>query len=69
MTLTELRLACARAGIRVWAEPGQLRVKAPAGAVTPEIRAAMAARKQGLLALLAAPHGEYPPLTSSHRSL
>ena len=69
MTLTELRLACARAGIRVWAEPGQLRVKAPAGAVTPEIRAAMAARKQELLALLAAPHGEFSPLSSSQRSL
>ena len=69
MTLTELRLACARAGIRVWAEPGQLRVKAPAGAVTAEIREALAARKQELLALLAAPHGEFSPLSSSQRSL
>ncbi len=69
MTLTELRLACARAGIRVWAEPGQLRVKAPAGAVTAEIRAALAARKQELLALLAAPHGEFSLLSSSQRSL
>jgi hypothetical protein len=69
MTLSELRLACARAGIRVSAEQGQLRVKAPAGAATPEIRAALATRKQEFLALLAAPHKEFSPLSSSQRSL
>jgi amino acid adenylation domain-containing protein len=69
MTLSELRQACARAGIRVSAEQGQLRVKAPAGAATPEIRAALATRKQEFLALLAAPHKEFSPLSSSQRSL
>ena len=69
MTLTELRLACARAGIRVSAEQGQLRVKAPAGAVTPEIRAALSARKEEFLAFLATPQAELSPLSSSQRSL
>jgi len=69
MTLTELRLACARAGIRVSAEQGQLRVKAPAGAVTAEIRAALSARKEEFLAFLATPQAELSPLSSSQRSL
>ena len=69
MTLTELRLACARAGIRVSAEQGQLRVKAPAGAVTSEVRAALSARKEEFLAFLATPQAELSPLSSSQRSL
>ena len=47
--LGELR----RRGIRVWAEDGRLRMSAPAGAATPEIREQLALHKQAILALLA----------------
>ena len=69
MTRDELLHACARLGVKLLVEHDHLRVRAPAGAVTPEMRAALTAHKAALLEHLAAPHDEIAPLSSAQRSL
>ena len=69
MTHDALLHACARLGVKVTLENGNLRVRAPAGAVTPELRAALALHKPALLAHVAAPHDEIAPLSLAQRSL
>lgn len=56
MTVGEL----AARGIHLWAEDGRLRYRAPAGVLTPEIRAYLHAHKAELIALLSEPR-TYPP--------
>src|SRR5687767_12217343 len=51
-----------RAGIRVWVEQGQLRFRAPQGAMTDERRAALRAHKDDIVSHLNA--GGFPRLTA-----
>jgi len=69
MSRDDLLHACARHGIKLFLEGGALRVRAPAGAVTPEIRAALTEHKAALLEHLAGPHDELAPLSPAQRSL
>jgi natural product biosynthesis luciferase-like monooxygenase protein/amino acid adenylation domain-containing protein len=69
MTRDDLLHACARLGIKLAVEAGALRVRAPAGVVTPELRTALAEHKPALLEYLAAPHDELAPLSPAQRSL
>src|SRR5207253_6081793 len=57
LTPTSLLSACAGRGIVLFVDGGRLRFRAPAGAMTPELRAAVVAHKAALLAHLAA----HPP--------
>lgn len=57
MTLTALLEETARLGIRLEARGGRLHVEAPAGAVTPALRDALAQQKPALLAQLAPARG------------
>jgi amino acid adenylation domain-containing protein len=50
----------AAAGVKLWVEGGALRFRAPPGALTPELRAALQARKAELMARLGA--GEAAPI-------
>ena len=59
----------ARLGVKLSLEGSSLRVRAPAGAVTPELRAALTTHKAALLEYLAAPHDEIAPLLPAQRSL
>ncbi|MEN3161413.1 amino acid adenylation domain-containing protein [Tistrella mobilis] len=53
MTATDLLARVAGAGIQLWSENGELRFRAPKGALTPELRAEIGARRAELIALLA----------------
>ena len=53
MTLTELHALLERLGVELSARGERLHYKAPAGVLTPEIKAALAAHKPALLAMLA----------------
>ena len=53
MTLTELHALLERLGVELSARGERLHYKAPAGVLTPEIKAALAAHRPALLALLA----------------
>jgi hypothetical protein len=57
MTTAELLTDFRRAGVELFADAGRLSFRAPAGAVTPSMREAAAARREKLLALLVAPNG------------
>ena len=52
MTSVELVMRLRELGVRIWAEGEQLRFSAPQGALTPQLRAELAERKQELLLLL-----------------
>ena len=53
VTAAELLAHLERLEVRVWAEGDQLRLSAPKGAISPELRAMLVERKAELLALLA----------------
>ena len=53
MTITAVMAEVGRLGITIAAEGEYLRVRAPTGVVTPELREALAANKLDLMALLA----------------
>ena len=55
MTLTELHALLERLGVELSASGERLHYKAPAGALTPEVKAALATHKPALLARLADP--------------
>jgi hypothetical protein len=55
VTARELLASLRRSGIEVSVREDRLRVEAPRGAVTPEIRQRLADRKQELIELLSAP--------------
>ena len=55
MTLTELHALLGRLGVELTARGDRLHYKAPAGALTPEVKAALATHKPALLARLADP--------------
>ena len=55
MTATELLTTCRQVGIRLEARGDRLRYEAPAGSLTPELRATLTEHKAELLSLLAAP--------------
>jgi sulfur transfer complex TusBCD TusB component (DsrH family) len=57
MTLRDLLTETRNAGIQLEARGDRLHVEAPAGAVTPELRAALVAHKPDLLAVLAPSRG------------
>lgn len=63
MTFDALMNALHSAGVRVWREGESLRVDAPAGALTGDLRDAMRRHKAGLLALHADPR---PDLEDDH---
>jgi amino acid adenylation domain-containing protein len=50
MTADQLVALCSSRGIRLWAEGGRLRYEAPEGALTPDLRALLAARRESLIA-------------------
>lgn len=52
MTAGELLSHCTDRGIRLWAEDGKLRYQAPEGALTADLRALLAAQREGLIASL-----------------
>lgn len=54
MRLAQLVAGLADRGIELWAENGQLRFRGPAGALTDDDRTSLRARKDGLIAYLAA---------------
>ena len=63
MTLIELLDRLGDANVRIWVEGGRLRVRAPAGALTDELRSALDAHKTALVAQLQAPTDrDRPPL-------
>ncbi|HEX4937693.1 MAG TPA: condensation domain-containing protein, partial [Candidatus Kapabacteria bacterium] len=49
MTVFELISRLGAAGIKLWVEEGQLKFKAPKGALTPELKDALVARKQDVI--------------------
>src|SRR3990167_4801158 len=49
MTVFELISRLGAAGIKLWVEDGQLKFKAPKGALTPELKDALVARKQDVI--------------------
>ncbi|MDB9526158.1 hypothetical protein PN498_09190 [Oscillatoria sp. CS-180] len=51
MQTTEFIKTLSQQGIQLWADDRKLRIQAPKGTVTPEIKAAIAARKEDILAL------------------
>ena len=53
MTTNELLTRLQKLGVRLWAEGGELKVSAPKGVLTAELRDALKAKKAELLALLA----------------
>ena len=57
MTAGAILRALVEAGVAVWLDGGALRYRAPAGALTDELRAAVAASRVGLVALLRAGAG------------
>ncbi len=52
MSVSDLLLELSEQGIRLWADEGQLRLRAPKGVMTPELQARLSANKAELLALL-----------------
>jgi hypothetical protein len=61
MRPTELLSTLAGRGVALWTEDGFLRYQAPAGAITPALRAAMIEQKEALLALLGVPASQGGP--------
>ena len=57
MTVPDLLAACRAASVELFLDGNRLRYRAPAGALTTELREGLQARKQELTALLAAPPG------------
>jgi hypothetical protein len=62
MTFDSLLDALSAAGVLLAVEDGRLRIDAPAGALTPELRAALAEHKAALLAHLASSAEPAPAL-------
>jgi hypothetical protein len=54
MSALELLDTLSASGVRLWAEGGKLKLDAPRGAVTPELKERLAAHKPALLAALTA---------------
>ncbi len=52
MNLDELLTELSQRGVKLWAEGNQLRIRAPKGALTPELRDTLTARKADVLSLL-----------------
>jgi len=52
MTISELLSRLRRLGVRIWAEDGKLRLQAPKGVLTPELRDSLARSKAELLRFL-----------------
>ncbi|MGO9601661.1 MAG: hypothetical protein ACLP7Q_27110 [Isosphaeraceae bacterium] len=69
MTLPELQACLERLGIRLSARGDRLHFAAPKGAMTPEIRDALASHKSALLALLASPSEATPECEATVRNL
>ena len=69
MTPDDVLHDCARLGVKISLHDGSLRVRGPAGAVTPELRAALTTHKVALLAHLSTPHDQLVPLSPAQRSL
>jgi hypothetical protein len=55
VTATDLLATLAALGVTVYAVEDRLRIKAPAGTLTPELRSALADQKPALLGLLREP--------------
>jgi hypothetical protein len=70
--IAELMADLARRGVHVWAEDGQLVIRAPSGVLTPEMRAALSQHKPDILARLLDGTGEPLfsfPLSYNQRSI
>jgi amino acid adenylation domain-containing protein/FkbH-like protein/FkbM family methyltransferase len=60
MSMTELLEALRSADVKIWAESGELRVRAPRGALNESLREELRRQKPDLIALLSQPHNEAP---------
>lgn len=56
-SIEEIFAALHEAGIRLWLDGGELRFRAPKGALTPELREAVRARREEIIAALSATDG------------
>jgi amino acid adenylation domain-containing protein len=63
MTTVEFLNDLRAQNVQLWAESGNIRCRAAKGVLTPEIRSALAARKQEILALLEGSSGRTPALS------
>jgi hypothetical protein len=64
MSAFELLDTLTASGVHVWAEGGKLKLDAPRGAVTPELKERLAAHKPELLAALSADDCPASPFTT-----
>jgi amino acid adenylation domain-containing protein len=76
--IADVLAAAADSGVKLWVESGELRFRAPKGAVTPELRGMLQARKPELIAWLGSqpavaipriPEAQDYPLSSGQRRL
>ena len=72
LTAAEALLTASARGIRIWEDGGQLRFRAPPGALDDALRSALAAAREALIEALPGPEGaddEWHPLTGTQRGL